>query len=203
MTAALGTVFVVDDDDSVRVSLERLIRAVGLRVETFSSALKFKRRLPVDGPGCVVLDIRMPGLSGLDLQDELGTNDGLPIIFVTGHGDVQMSVRAMKAGAVDFLEKPYDEERVLSAINRALEQSRSALQEIAAREEIQRRVDSLTAREREVFALVVRGKLNKQIAAELGTTEKTVKVHRAHVVDKMQAASLADLVRMAERVKRG
>jgi len=197
-----GIVFVVDDDAAVRRALERLIKSVGLDVETFASAQAFLQRDPPDRPACVVTDIRMPGLSGLDLQKELADAGlSMPIVFMTGHGTVPMSVRAMKAGAVDFLQKPVDEQVLLDAIHQALERSSREQQASAQHAEIQERIELLTAREREVFELVVRGMLNKQIAAELGASEKTIKVHRGRVMQKMRADSLADLVRMAERVK--
>jgi FixJ family two-component response regulator len=196
-----GTVFVIDDDDSVRRALHRLIRSVGLEVETFASAQEFLDCDPPYGPACIVTDIRMPGLSGLDLQQELArTGRSVPIIFMTGHGTVPMSVRAMKAGAVDFLQKPVDEQSLLDAIHQALERGSRERQEQDHKEEIQARAATLTVREREVFELVVSGLLNKQVAAELGASEKTIKVHRARVMHKMQADSLADLVRMAERL---
>ena len=195
-----ATVFVVDDDAAVRRSLERLIRTVGLDVETFPTAQEFLERGPLDGPGCLVLDVRMPGLSGLDLQAKL-TDAGfrIPVVIMTGHGTIPMSVRAMKAGAVDFLQKPFDEQVLLDAVNQALERDRETRKTEAQRLEALRRMEALTPREREVFELVVRGLLNKQIAAELGAAEKTIKVHRARVMQKMEADSLADLVRMAER----
>lgn len=196
-----GIVFVVDDDDSVRRALSRLIRSVGLEVETFASAQEFLDRRPPDRPACIVTDVRMPGPSGLDLQEELiRAGRTTPIIFMTGHGTVPMSVRAMKAGAVDFLQKPVDEQLLLDAIHKALERANRERQEQAQLEEIQARIATLTAREREVFELVVSGLLNKQVAAELGASEKTIKIHRARVMHKMQADSLADLVRMAERL---
>ena len=196
-----GIVFVVDDDAAVRRALERLIKSVGLAVETFASAQDFLQRDPPDGPACVVTDVRMPGLSGLDLQKELADADlSMPIVFMTGHGTVPMSVRAMKAGAIDFLQKPVDEQVLLDAIHQALEKGSREQQALAEQAEIQERIELLTAREREVFEHVVSGKLNKQIAAELGASEKTIKVHRGRVMQKMQADSLADLVRMAERV---
>ena len=194
-------VFVVDDDASVCKALDRLIRSVGLKAETFPSANDFLRREPHGGPSCLVLDIRMPGLSGLDLQKELAARDYcIPVIFITGHGDIPMSVRAMKAGAVDFLPKPFSDQELLDAIHAALEKDAIAREERAEISEIQRRVDSLTPREGEVFAWVITGMLNKQIAAELGTTEKTVKVHRARVMEKMGVQSVAELVHLAQKV---
>jgi RNA polymerase sigma factor (sigma-70 family) len=196
-----GIVFVVDDDDAVRRALERLIKSVGLEVETFASAQEFLDHEPPMRPACIVTDVRMPGLSGLDLQQELAKAGlSMPVIFMTGHGTVPMSVRAMKAGAEDFLQKPVDDQVLLDAIHRALERGSRNQKKQARRAGIRSRVESLTAREREVFEHVVRGMLNKQIAAELGASEKTIKVHRARVMQKMQADSLADLVRMAERV---
>ncbi len=196
-----STVFIVDDDALVRRSLERLILSVGLRVKSFSSASDFLDSQRPDGPACIVLDIRMPGLSGLDLQQDLSAAGlDMPVVFVTGHGTVPMSVRAMKAGAVDFLQKPVDDQVLLDAVQRAIDQDRQAREEQAGLQELEQRLDSLTPREREVFALVVSGLLNKQIGGELGTSEKTVKVHRARVMQKMQADSLADLVRMGEKL---
>jgi len=194
-------VFIVDDDDSVRKALTRLINSVGLNVETFASAHDFLKRKSHNGPACLVLDIRMPGLSGLDLQDELvAAGRAFPIIFISGHGNIPISVRAMKAGAVDFIEKPFEDQALLDAINHSLKKDRQTKLEQAELREIQQLVDSLTPREREVFTLVVSGKLNKQIAFELGTTERTIKAHRARVMKKMQAKSLADLIRLAEKV---
>jgi RNA polymerase sigma factor (sigma-70 family) len=196
-----GIVFVVDDDESVRRALERLIRSLGLAVETFASAQDLLRRKPPTGRACIVSDVRMPGLSGLDLQNELSKfGFAMPIVFMTGHGTVPMTVRAMKAGAVDFLQKPVDEQALLDAIHQALERSGREHEQRSEHEGIRGRVDSLTVREREVFELVVSGMLNKQIAAQLGASEKTIKVHRGRVMQKMQADSLADLVRMAERL---
>ena len=194
-------VFIVDDDPSVRQALSRLVGSVGLDVEAFSSAREFLDHARPQCPGCLVLDIRLPGLSGLDLQRELATaGKSLPIVFITGHGTILMSVQAMKAGAVDFLEKPFDDQVFLDAIHRAIERDRTTRRERHEKVEIKRRVGTLTPREREVLTLVVQGRLNKQIGAELGTTEKTVKVHRARVMHKMQAGSLADLVRLAGTV---
>jgi FixJ family two-component response regulator len=201
MTDTDPIVFIVDDDDSVRKALTRLIKSVDLTVETFASAHDFLKRKSHNGPACLLLDIRMPGLSGLDLQDELvAAGRTLPIIFISAHGTIPLTVRAMKAGAVDFIEKPFEDQTLLDAINQSLKKDRQAKLEQAEVREIQRRVDSLTPREREVFALVVSGKLNKQIAFELGTTERTIKAHRARVMKKMQANSLAYLIRLAERV---
>lgn len=201
MTDTDPIVFIVDDDDSVRKALTRLINSVGLNVETFASAHDFLKRESHNGPACLVLDIRMPGLSGLDLQDELvAAGRTLPIIFVSGHGNIPLSVRAMKAGAVDFIEKPFEDQSLLDAINHSLKKDRQAKLEQAELREIQRRVDSLTPREREVFAHVVSGKLNKQIAFKLGTSERTIKAHRARVMKKMQANTLTDLIRLAEKV---
>ncbi len=197
-----STVFVVDDDASVRKSLARLMASAGYAVETFASAREFlDRGHHQDIPGCVVLDLRMPGLSGLDLQQELKAfTPPLPIIFITGHGDVPTSVRAMKDGAVDFLAKPVDDRDLLSVVAQAIARNVEARARHAELRELQRRAASLTPREREVMILVVRGWLNKQVAAELGTAEKTVKVQRARAIEKMGVESLADLVRAAEKL---
>jgi len=197
-----STVFLVDDDASVRRALARLIKSSAHQVQTFGSAREFlDSGWRTQGPACLVLDVRMPGLSGIDLQRELQTmNRSLPIVFITGHGDIPMSVKAIKAGAVDFLPKPVKDTVLLSAIKQALARAVREHTERGELEEIQRRVDTLTPREREVMAWVVRGTLNKQIAFELGTVEKTIKVHRARVMEKMQVNSLADLVRMAEKI---
>ncbi|MDP2895445.1 MAG: response regulator transcription factor [bacterium] len=200
MKAAEPIVFVVDDDASVCKALDRLIRSVGLKAETFPSAKDFLRREPHNGPSCLVLDIRMPGLSGLDLQRELAAKDySIPIIFITGHGDIPMSVQAMKAGAVDFLPKPFSDQELLDAIHAALEKDTLAREERAELSNIQRRIGSLTPREHEVFVRVVTGMLNKQIAWELGASEKTIKVHRARVMEKMGVQSVAELVHLAEK----
>lgn len=194
-------IYVVDDDASVRKSLERLITSMDFHVEIFTSAQEFLRFDRPDRPCCLVLDIRMPGISGLDLQEELTVaNYTIPIIFITGHGDIPMSVRAMKKGAVDFLTKPFDDQDLLDAIHKAIEQDKSTKQEQSEISEIQKCVDSLTSRERDVFALIVTGMLNKQVAYTLKVSEKTVKVHRARVMQKMHAKSLAHLVRMADKV---
>jgi FixJ family two-component response regulator len=196
-----GLVYVVDDDAGVRRALTRLLRSVGLEAAAFSSAQEFLHARRPARPGCLVLDVRLPGLGGLDLQARLGQDQRtMPIVFITGHGNVPTSVRAMKGGAVDFLQKPFDDEDLLAAVRRALALSREALAEQTARTEIQGRLDSLTPREREVLQLVVTGMLNKQIAAELGAAEKTVKVHRGRVMHKMRAGSVAELVRITEIV---
>ncbi|MFH1733664.1 MAG: response regulator transcription factor [bacterium] len=200
MTPVETTVFVVDDDTSVRTALKRLIKSLGFKVETFDSAQAFLKHGPHDGPECLILDVRMPGMGGIELQEQL-TRAGLhmPIIFITGHGNIPMSVKAIKAGAVDFIEKPFEDQKLVDAINIAIKKNKKFRTEQAEIKDLQRRVDSLTPREHEVFILVVSGMLNKQIAFDLGMSEKTVKVHRARVMDKMKAKSLADLVRMAEK----
>ena len=201
MTETAGVVFVVDDDASMRESLKNLTRSVGLRVEAFASAQEFLRAKRSDEPGCLVLDVRMPGLSGLDLQKRMAeTGTDLPIIFLTGHGDIPMSVRAMKAGAVEFLTKPVREQDLLDAIQQALERDRAMRHQRTDTEQLRERFDLLTAKEREVMGKVVTGLLNKQIAGELGMSETTVKIHRHQVMEKMRAGSLAELVRMADRL---
>lgn len=197
----VGTVIVVDDDASVRKALGRLLRSAGFNVELRGSAEEFLRQAPENSPACLVLDVHMPGLSGLDLQRELSERDiNLPIIFITGRGTVPMSVKAMKAGAVDFLPKPFDDDALLSVVGSAIEKDRHARHEQAEREEINQRLESLTPREREVLELVIIGKLNKQIASELGTSIKTIKVHRGRVMRKMNVKSVAELVHLTERV---
>jgi FixJ family two-component response regulator len=201
MTTVAPMIFVVDDDASVRTGLGRLLEAAGYAVETFASAREFLARAPQAGPGCLVLDVRMPGLTGLELQEALAaTGRRISIVFISGHSDVPMSVRAMKAGAVDFLAKPFDVEELLTAIQWAVAKTVQALAEETRVEEIRQRVGTLTPRETEVFALVVTGMLNKQIAAQLGVGEKMVKVHRARVMAKLRAGSVAELVRLADRV---
>jgi len=196
-----GIVFVVDDDAAIRNSLRRLITSVGSTVEVFPSARAFLEARRPDAPGCLVLDVRLPGLSGLDLQRELAATDAeLPIVFLTGHGDIPMSVHAMKAGAVEFLTKPFRAQELLDAIRSAIERDRTMRAERQERTELRRRYASLTPRERDVLERIVAGLLNKQIAGELGTSEATVKEQRGHVMAKMQAGSVADLVRLASRL---
>jgi FixJ family two-component response regulator len=196
------TVFLVDDDVSVRRALARLIKSAGYQVRSFASAREFlDGGCSNEGPGCLVLDVRMPGLSGMDLQHELQrTRLILPIVFITGHGNIPMTVHAMKAGAVDFLQKPVRDKDLLHAIEQALARAVRERAELKEAKDIQSRVEKLTTREREVMNLVVRGLLNKQIAFELGTAEETIKVHRARVMEKMKVDSLADLVRLAEKI---
>jgi RNA polymerase sigma factor (sigma-70 family) len=195
-------VFVVDDDPSVRSSLKFLLSSMGLQVESFDSAETFLQRKPPDAPSCLVLDVRLRGLSGLDFQRELAArNIRIPIVFVTGHGDIPMSVRAMKAGAIEFLTKPYRDQDLLDAVRIALERDRARREQEKEVTDLQQRFDSLTPREQEVISMVVSGMLNKQIAGQLGTAENTVKVHRSRAMEKMNAQSVADLVRMIEKLK--
>jgi FixJ family two-component response regulator len=201
MTELHDVVFIVDDDASVRDALERLIRSVGLRVELFGSAQEFLQRGRPGVPSCLVLDVRLPGKSGFDLQRELAeANIDIPIIFITGHGDIPMSVRAMKAGAVEFLAKPFRDQDLLDVIQLALERDRATRQREAEIATLRDRFESLTPREQEVLPWVVSGLLNKQIADAIGTSEATVKVHRSQLMRKMGAKSLADLVRMADKM---
>jgi len=201
MVTPQTTVFVIDDDPSFRRSTEMLIESAGLSVQTFNSAEEFLRGRRPDAPACLVLDVRLPQLSGLDLQRELAkAGVQIPIIFITGHGDIPMTVQAMKAGAVEFLTKPFREQEFLDAIQRAINSDRAARLQRAKLADLRGRYQALTPREREVMAHVVTGMLNKQIAHELGTTEKTIKVHRGHLMQKMGVKSLAELVRTAERL---
>ncbi len=195
-------VFVIDDDTSVRSSLKFLLSTVGLQAETFDSADSFLHKKPPYVPSCLVLDVRLPGLSGLDFQRELAArNINIPIIFLTGHGDIPMSVRAIKAGAVEFLTKPFRDQDLLDAVRVALDRDRARRERDKDVEELRKRFNSLTSREQEVVSMVIAGMLNKQIAAELGTAESTVKVQRSRAMEKMQASSLAELIKMIEKVK--
>ena len=201
MSEAEPTIFVIDDDPSVRQSLESLIKSVGWRVRTYGSAQEFLGSGHLEAPGCIVLDVRLPGLSGLDLQQALlRAKSHLPVIFITGHGDIPMSVQAMKAGAVEFLTKPFREQDLLDALKLALDRDRTTRQQRAELAALRARYDSVTPREQQVMGLLVTGLLNKEIAATLGVSEVTIKVHRSQIMQKMQADSLANLVRMAERL---
>jgi RNA polymerase sigma factor (sigma-70 family) len=202
MSQPESIVFVVDDDPSVRSAIKRLIGCVGLQVELFASAQEFLARKLPNVPSCLVLDIRLPGISGLNLQHQLAkANIQIPIIFITAHGDIPMTVRAMKAGALEFLTKPFRDQDLLDAIQLALERDRGRRQQEAELTVLRERFESLSPREREVVAMVVSGMLNKQIAAQIGTAENTVKIHRSRAMEKMQANSLADLVKMIQRLQ--
>jgi FixJ family two-component response regulator len=201
MNETLPIVFVVDDESAVGVSIKRLLHSVGLEARHFTSASEFLRAKRPDAPGCIVLDVRLPDLSGLDLQQELAkANVDLPVIFVTGHADIPITVRAMKAGAVEFLTKPFREQELLEAVQRAISRHRQTRDQRASMRVLQSRYELLTPREREVYPLVASGLLNKQVAAELNTSEKTIKVHRGQLMQKMEAHSLSDLIRMAEQL---
>ena len=201
MNETLPIVFVVDDEATVGVSIKRLLQSVGLEARHFTSASEFLRAKRPDAPGCIVLDVRLPDLSGLDLQQELAkANVDLPVIFITGHADIPMTVRAMKAGAVEFLTKPFREQELLESVQRAISRHRQILDQRSSMRVLQSRYELLTPREREVFPLVASGLLNKQVAAELNASEKTIKVHRGQLMQKMEAHSLSDLIRMAEQL---
>jgi FixJ family two-component response regulator len=203
MSKESPVVFIVDDDPAIRSLISKLIQSVGLRAQAFASSQEFLSQPPPSDPACLVLDVRMPGLSGLDLQERLAQLGlDIPIIFITGFGNVPQSVRAMKAGAVDFLQKPFENQTLLDAVDRALERDRTARLAHGEINEIEARLATLTPREYEVFILVATGLANKQVADELGLSEKTVKIHRGHVMHKMEARTFADLVRMAEKAKR-
>ena len=202
-SAAVPTVFIIDDDRGMRQSIQDLVESVGLRAESFASGGEFLKRKPTNDPSCLVLDVRLPQMSGLDFQRQLAeTGMQIPIIFITAHGDIPMSVRALKSGAVEFLTKPFRDQDLLDAIQEALQRDRATQEQQAEIHDLQERYGTLTAREQQVMALVVSGMLNKQIASEIGASEATVKVHRGNVMHKMKAGSVVDLVRIADKLKR-
>lgn len=201
-SAAVPTVFIIDDDRGMRQSIQDLVESVGLRAESFATGGEFLKRKPTNDPSCLVLDVRLPQMSGLDFQRQLAeTGMQIPIIFVTAHGDVPMSVRALKSGAVEFLTKPFRDQDLLDAIQQALQRDRAERDRQAEIHDLRERYGTLTAREQQVMALVVSGMLNKQIASEIGASEATVKIHRGNVMHKMQAGSVVDLVRMSDKLK--